>query len=179
MSATLPGDAFEAMQPQKQEFPVRAWSRYEFLSLLGQGGMGTVYKARDKRLGRIVALKFVHSSVPQMTMRFIQEARAQSRINHSGICKVYEVGEVEGKAFIAMQFVDGQTIDKLAPSLTLHDKVLLVRAVSEAIHAAHRLGIIHRDIKPSNVVSRWEEAVWVPQARRSKWRKCRTLTALC
>jgi serine/threonine-protein kinase len=117
-----------------------------------------------------------------MTMRFVQEARAQARINHAGICKVYEVGEVEGKAFIAMQFVDGQTLDKLAPQLTLHDKVLLVRTVSEAIHAAHRLGIIHRDPAPTPPSSDlaasllWGEArgetakrtLWVPSGMKAR-----------
>lgn len=128
------------------------WSRYEFLSLLGQGGMGAVYKARDRTLGRIVALKFIRGADRQMIARFMQEARAQSRVDHPGICKVYEVGEVAGKSFIAMQFIDGTSLQQAAHSMTLMEKVQVMRDTAEAIHAAHRLGIIHRDLKPSNIM---------------------------
>ena len=83
-------------------FPVHNWERYEFIRLLGRGGMGAVYMARDRRLGRIVALKFLRTEDPGMVQRFQQEARAQARIDHPLICKVFEVGEVEGKAYIAM-----------------------------------------------------------------------------
>ena len=133
-------------------FPVANWDRYEFLELLGQGGMGSVYKARDRRLQRLVALKFIRGDDDRLSLRFMQEARAQARIDHPGICKVLEVGEVEGKAYIAMQFVDGKSLQQLRDGLTLTEKVQLIRDTALALHAAHELGIIHRDIKPANVM---------------------------
>ena len=136
----------------QSDFPVARWDRYEFQKKLGQGGMGAVYKARDRRLGRDVALKFIRGGDPNMVMRFLQEARAQARIDHPHVCKVYEVGEVEGKAYIAMQYVDGQSLHRAAKDLSLTEKVLLMRQVSEAMHEAHRLGIIHRDLKPDNIM---------------------------
>lgn len=134
------------------DYPVARWDRYEFQKKLGQGGMGAVYKARDRRLGRDVALKFIRGGDPNLVMRFLQEARAQARIDHPHVCKVYEVGEVEGKAYIAMQFVDGQSLHRAAKELSLTEKVLLMRQVAEAMHEAHRLGIIHRDLKPDNIM---------------------------
>src|SRR5690349_10684058 len=79
------------------------WDRYELLGLLGKGGMGAVYKARDRSLDRIVALKFILGAHPKLVMRFLQEARAQARIDHPNVCRVYEVGDVAGRAYIAMQ----------------------------------------------------------------------------
>jgi len=145
---TLDGAPVAPREPQVSiRFPVANWARYELLGLLGEGGMGAVYKAVDRKLGRTVALKFIRSAVPHLVMRFLQEARAQARIDHPGICKVYEAGEVEGKAFIAMQFVDGKPLDRAAASLSLNEKVLILRDVAEAMHSAHRLGIIHREPK--------------------------------
>src|SRR5262245_40860996 len=89
--------------PGRSDFPVANWARDEFLARLGQGGMGTVYKARAKLLGRIVALKFIRGTNSDMVMRFLQEARAQARLDHRHICKVYEVGKIQGQAYIAMQ----------------------------------------------------------------------------
>jgi tetratricopeptide (TPR) repeat protein/tRNA A-37 threonylcarbamoyl transferase component Bud32 len=140
------------MSRLQSDYPVARWDRYEFQKKLGQGGMGAVYKARDRRLGRDVALKFIRGGDPNMVMRFLQEARAQARIDHPNVCKVYEVGEVEGKAYIAMQYVDGQSLNRAAKGLSLTEKVLLMRQVAEAMHEAHRLGIIHRDLKPDNIM---------------------------
>ena len=132
--------------------PMLKWDRYEILGLLGRGGMGAVYRARDRRLGRVVALKFIRGDDEGMTRRFVQEARAQSRIDHPFVCKVHEVGEVEGKPYIAMQLVDGQPLDRAYKTMTLFEKVKLVRDVATALHTAHSQSIIHRDIKPSNIM---------------------------
>src|SRR5689334_648254 len=146
-----------------EEFPVPQWDRYEFLSPLGSGGMGEVYKARDRRLGRVVALKFIRGADPDKVMRFLQEARAQARIDHPNVCKVYEVGDVAGKAYIAMQLIGGERLDKAAQGMSLPEKVQVMKEVAEAIHEAHRLGVIHRDLKPSNImVERGEDGRWVP-----------------
>mgnify|MGYP000051727195 CR=1 FL=1 len=141
--------------------PVSGWERYEILGLLGKGGMGTVYKARDLRLGRLVALKFIRIEHSASVQRFLQEARAQARIDHEHICKVYEVGEVEGKPYIAMELLDGFPLQKVIDQLSLEEKVYIVRDTARALHAAHRQGVIHRDVKPSNVmVKRDEQGLW-------------------
>ncbi len=147
-------------EPQFQP-PVSGWERYEILSLLGKGGMGTVYKARDGRLSRFVALKFIRMGPSASVQRFFQEARAQARINHKHICKVYEVGEVEGKPYIAMEFIEGFSLLKVMGQLRLEEKVYILRDIAQAMHAAHRLGIVHRDLKPSNVmVQKDEQGEW-------------------
>jgi len=144
-------------------YPIESWDRYEFLGLLGQGGMGAVYKARDRRIRRTVALKFIRGGDERLTQRFMQEARAQSRVEHPGICKVLEVGEVEGKAYIAMQFVDGPSLQQARHELSLLDKVAVVKEAAEALHAAHEQGVIHRDIKPANImVERRADGNWHP-----------------
>jgi tRNA A-37 threonylcarbamoyl transferase component Bud32 len=137
---------------EREPFSPQSSGHYEILELIGQGGMGLVYKARDRRLGRIVALKFIRGAEPEQAMRFLQEARAQARIDHPHVCKVYEAGELRGRPFIAMQFVAGQRLDQAAASMSLPEKVEAMRAVAVAIHEAHRLSIIHRDIKPSNII---------------------------
>jgi serine/threonine-protein kinase len=126
--------------------------RYELLELLGRGGMGEVYKARDRRLDRLVALKFIRGEDPDRATRFLREARAQARIDHPNVCKVYEAGEVGGKAFIAMQLVTGQRLDQVAAGMSLPERVQVMRDVAAAVHEAHRLGVIHRDLKPSNIM---------------------------
>lgn len=135
-----------------QALPDPDWERYELFELLGRGGMGAVYRARDRRLGRIVALKFIRGGDQSMRQRFEQEARAQARVDHPNICKVYEVGELRDQVYIAMQFVDGLPLDKAAAAMSLADKVQIVRDTARALHHAHELGIIHRDIKPSNIM---------------------------
>ncbi|TMQ02303.1 MAG: serine/threonine protein kinase [Deltaproteobacteria bacterium] len=143
--------------------PVASWERYEMLELLGKGGMGMVYKARDRRLGRTLAIKFILSADPTLTMRFLREARAQARMDHPNICRVYEVGEVEGRAYIALQFVDGVALHKAAAGMSLDEKIAVLRDVALAVHDAHRLGIVHRVLKPANIlVERTEDGCWVP-----------------
>ena len=159
---TLPADAPSA-SPSPSGPPVAAWDRYELSDLLGKGGMGVVYKARDRRLDRTVAIKFILGADPNLTMRFLREARAQARIDHPNVCRVYEVGEVEGRAYIAIQFVDGETLGRAAKRMSLDQKVAVMRDVALAIHEAHRLGIIHRDLKPGNVmVERTDDGRWLP-----------------
>lgn len=152
---TLRNDGFtepSSSANQSRSFPVAQWERYEFLSVLGHGGMGSVYEARDRRISRIVALKFMAGTSDRLRARLLQEARAQARIDHAGVCKVYEVGEVEGKIYIAMQFVNGQPLDQAKEKLSLREKVQVIEQTARALHVAHELGIIHRDIKPSNIM---------------------------
>jgi serine/threonine-protein kinase len=128
------------------------WDRYEVGERLGEGGMGIVYKARDRRLDRIVAIKLIRGDNPTLAMRLVREARAQARIDHPGVCRVYEVGEVRGRAYIALQFVAGEPLGKAGAAMALDEKVTVFRDVCLAVHEAHRLGIVHRDLKPSNVL---------------------------
>jgi len=133
-------------------FPVNDWERYSSVRFLGQGGMGKVFLAFDPRLQRQVAIKFVLGNDPEYVRRLIAEARAQARVTHENVCKVHEVGEVDGKVFIAMQYIDGRSLGDLADDLTVRQKVMLLRGAAEGIHEAHRAGIVHRDIKPSNIM---------------------------
>src|SRR5678815_5445351 len=133
-------------------FPVAYWDRYSNVRFLGQGGMGKVFLAVDTRLHREVAIKFVRGDDAEHVRRLIAEARTQARVSHERICKIYEVGEVEGKVYIAMQYIDGKPLGSLAGELTLEQKVMLIRGAAEGLHEAHRVGIIHRDIKPSNIM---------------------------
>jgi eukaryotic-like serine/threonine-protein kinase len=133
-------------------FPVAAWDHYTSVRFLGQGGMGQVFLALDLRLRREVAIKFVRGDDPAYVRRLIAEARAQARVSHARVCKVHEVGEVLGKVYIAMQYIDGKPLGSLAGELTVEQKVVLIRGAAEGVHEAHRAGIIHRDIKPSNIM---------------------------
>jgi serine/threonine protein kinase len=137
---------------------LNGWSRYQVERLLGSGGMGTVYKAFDPTLGRYVALKFLHRNDDDHTQRFLREARAQARIAHPHVCQVHEVGEVEGRPYIAMQYIDGRSLGDLCEELTVETKVRLIRDVARAVHAAHRNGLIHRDLKPGNILMAREES---------------------
>ena len=134
------------------DFPVPGWERYQFMRMIGQGGMGQVFLAHDPRLRRDVALKFVRGDDPDAARRFLFEARAQARVVHERVCQVYEVGEVQGKPFIAMQYINGLPLNQLAQELTVEQKAMVLRDAAEGVHAAHRVGLIHRDLKPSNIV---------------------------
>src|SRR3569623_2400867 len=144
-------------------FPITGWARYQFVGFIGKGGMGAVYKAHDPQLKRYVALKFLMRTEGGRAKRFVAEARAQAKVEHSNVCKVYEVGTAQGVPYIAMQFIDGVTPSAAQEQMTIEDKVHVLRKVADAVHAAHQGGLIHRDLKRSNVmVERTERGNWQP-----------------
>ncbi len=142
---------------------LKGWDRYRIDGRLGRGGMGEVFGGWDPRLGRRVALKFLHGTDPRLVERFLGEARLQARVNHPGVCRVYEVGHVGEHPYIAMQEVSGATLDRVAAEMTVDQKVRLMVEVTDAVHAAHRTGLIHRDLKPGNIlVDRSEDGAFRP-----------------
>ena len=128
------------------------WGRFESLDLLGQGGMGRIFRATDPSLRRQVALKLLRRDDPDQLQRFMQEAQLQARVDHPNVCRVYEVGEWRGQPYIAMQFLRGETLQKAAPGMALETLLALMVQVCEGVHAAHRVGLVHRDLKPANLM---------------------------
>jgi serine/threonine-protein kinase len=135
----------------------RTISHYQILEKLGEGGMGVVYQARDTRLDRLVALKFLppeRVADPDRKRRFIREARAASALNHPNIVTVHDIDQADGLDFIAMEYVSGRTLSQAIAGKPLPVKEALGYAVqiADALMATHRAGIVHRDLKPGNVM---------------------------
>ena len=138
--------------------------QYEIISQLGEGGMGVVYKARDTKLDRFVALKFLSKSVSASDtdrQRFMQEAKAAATLSHPNICTIYDVSEYNGQLFIAMEYIEGETLRVRKTNMSFKQSIDIGIQVAEALAAAHDKGIVHRDIKPENVMIRKDGLVQI------------------
>jgi serine/threonine protein kinase len=132
--------------------------RYEILEMLGEGGMGAVYKARDRELTRTVALKVISPDLvrnPAIVERFKQELRLSHQVTHKNVIRIYDLGEGEGVKFITMEYIEGKDLralirekKKFAPEETVN----VIQQVCQALDAAHSVGVIHRDLKPQNIM---------------------------
>src|SRR5687768_11555715 len=132
--------------------------RYRILGLLGRGGMGEVFRADDLRLGQPVALKFLPASLEQDPVRLAQfhnEVRTARQVSHSNVCRVYDIGEIDGQHFLTMEYVDGEDLSSLIRRIGRlpEDKALeIARQICAGLHAAHERGVLHRDLKPANIM---------------------------
>lgn len=135
-----------------------SFGHYKLLSPIGSGGMGEVYLADDTKLGRKVAIKFLNEKFGKdkdQLNRFIQEAKAASALNHHNLITVYEIGEIDGSHYIAMEYIEGKTLrERMQQRLTFDETLSIAVQTAEALSAAHHAGIIHRDIKPENIMIR-------------------------
>lgn len=146
----LAGDPPSPSRPSSPA-PAGQLGRYVLEALVGAGGNGRVFRAWDRALERRVALKLLRRDRGSAEA-LLEEARAQARIDHPNVCPIYEVGELEGQPYIAMQYLSGRTLKEVAPELSLEQRLRILEEVARAIHAAHRQGVVHRDLKPSNLM---------------------------
>ncbi|MGH7726709.1 MAG: protein kinase domain-containing protein [Candidatus Eiseniibacteriota bacterium] len=151
--------------------PGTRFGSYEILSRLAGGGMGEVYRARDLVLGRQVALKFLHAGPDEEAYaRLRHEARLASALNHPNICTIHEVNEVEGRAYLAMEYVDGRSLeDRIGEGLAVDDVVRYGTQIAAALAHAHEHGVVHRDLKPSNVLLTAGDQVKVLDFGVARW----------
>jgi serine/threonine-protein kinase len=136
----------------EQDLIGAAIGEYRIEAYVGAGGMGLVYKAYDTTLKRHAALKFLRLDDPPSISRLLREAQAQAGIQHENVCRIYGVGEYEGKPYIAMQFIEGTPLRDAAKNMGIEERVRVLRAVALGLAEAHRMGVIHRDIKPANIL---------------------------
>ncbi|HEY1399191.1 protein kinase domain-containing protein [Roseateles sp.] len=155
-TGTLPGGSLAA-KVASNEAPVRQVGRFQVLDRIGRGGMASVFKAHDPSIGRDVAIKFLHASLcedEEYHARFLREARASGSLSHPNIVTVHDVGEVDGRPYMAMELLDGEPLaDLLEPGtpLAIRDTVVMAIQLARALDYAHKRGIVHRDIKPGNI----------------------------
>ena len=137
---------------------------YKILEKIGEGGMGAIYKAKDTKLDRFVALKFLPTQLTateEEKARFVQEAKAASAMNHPNVCTIYDINEYNGQLFIVMEFVDGKTLKEKKDNLSEKQILEIGIQVAEGLAAAHEKGIVHRDIKPENIMIRKDGIVQI------------------
>ncbi|MEQ1829349.1 MAG: serine/threonine-protein kinase [Pirellula sp.] len=155
-----PSQSMESLEPvsdRASNTPFPDVPGYEILSELGRGGNGVVYKARHIQLNRFVALKMLlagHFASPNLLRRFLVEAEATARLQHPNIVQIYEVGQIEGRPFLALEFVNGGTLSQSVNGRPLppREAVSIVKQLARAVHFAHEQGVVHRDLKPGNVL---------------------------
>lgn len=156
-TGTLPGGALAAKAAASPEVPVRQVGRFQVLDRIGRGGMASVFKAHDPGIGRDVAIKFLHASLcedEEYRARFLREARASGGLSHPNIVTVHDVGEVDGRPYMAMELLDGEPLADVLESgkaLPIRDTVVMAIQLARALDYAHKRGIVHRDIKPGNI----------------------------
>ena len=157
-TATPSSEALSSDTPSTTSGPQVVGGRYEVLGLVGVGGMGSVYRARDRELDEIVALKMLRKELvaaPGMLERFRQEAKLARRVTHRNVARTFDIGEHAGDKFLTMEFVDGESLaGKLARegALPMHEVAALTVAICDGLSAAHAAGVVHRDLKPDNVL---------------------------